>query len=88
MTETIPRNSGFKQILDTLKVEKERGITGKTIISLRLPSHHDCAPQVKAQTATLRYTTEYSELGGSSKRAYLLNLIDTPGHVDFTWCVL
>jgi translation elongation factor EF-4 len=33
MTETIPRNNGSKQILDTLKVEKERGITGKTILS-------------------------------------------------------
>ncbi|KAJ3554902.1 hypothetical protein NM688_g2865 [Phlebia brevispora] len=39
-----------KQVLDKLKVERERGIT------------------VKAQTAR-----------------YLLNLIDTPGHVDFAW---
>ena len=43
------------QILDTLKVERDRGIT------------------VKAQTATMFY------------KDYLMNLIDTPGHVDFSY---
>lgn len=57
LTGAIKVNSG-KQILDSLQVEKERGIT------------------VKAQTASLDYTY------GKSK--YLLNLIDTPGHVDFS----
>lgn len=45
-------------MLDSLQVEKERGIT------------------VKAQSASLIY--EYN------KNNYLLNLIDTPGHVDFS----
>lgn len=67
MTHTIPKNSGSKQVLDTLKVEKERGIT------------------VKAQTASLKYTPGVSGLAGGASRTYLLNLIDTPGHVDFTW---
>lgn len=76
MTDTIPRNSGAKQILDTLKVEKERGIT------------------VKAQTVTLRYTSCSSppgktpsatgELRKGQYQNFLLNLIDTPGHVDFS----
>ncbi|XP_043494053.1 translation factor GUF1 homolog, mitochondrial [Polistes fuscatus] len=57
MTGAIKKNSG-KQVLDTLQVEKERGIT------------------VKAQTASLRYSYEGQN--------YLLNLIDTPGHVDFS----
>ena len=47
------------RVLDTLQVEKERGIT------------------VKAQTSSLVYSR-----GG---RKYLLNLIDTPGHVDFSY---
>ncbi|KAL2711731.1 hypothetical protein V1478_018752 [Vespula squamosa] len=57
ITGAIKRNSG-KQVLDTLQVEKERGIT------------------VKAQTASLLYSYKGQN--------YLLNLIDTPGHVDFS----
>ena len=50
---------GNQQVLDTLQVEKERGIT------------------VKAQTASM---VTGSRMDG---RDYMLNLIDTPGHVDF-----
>ncbi len=53
--------SGKEQVLDTLEVERERGIT------------------VRAQTATMRYESEGSDC--------LLNLIDTPGHVDFGYQV-
>ncbi|XP_037038194.1 translation factor waclaw, mitochondrial [Bradysia coprophila] len=57
ITGAVVKNSGKSQILDSLQVEQERGIT------------------VKAQTASLLY--EYND------KTYLLNLIDTPGHVDF-----
>jgi GTP-binding protein LepA len=49
------------QVLDTLKVERERGIT------------------VKAQTASIVYEDP------RTNQRYLLNLIDTPGHIDFSY---
>ncbi|KAK9768668.1 Translation factor guf1 mitochondrial [Basidiobolus ranarum] len=58
-TGTITTKSGNKQVLDKLKVERERGIT------------------VKAQTVSMFYKHKGKE--------YLVNLIDTPGHVDFSY---
>ena len=59
LTHTIPSGVDNKQVLDRLKVERDRGIT------------------VKAQTASMLHTIGDKE--------YLLNLIDTPGHVDFSY---
>ena len=49
------------QVLDTLQVERDRGIT------------------VKAQTASMIFRDD------RTNKEYLLNLIDTPGHIDFSY---
>lgn len=64
VTGTIEKRKMRDQVLDSMDLERERGIT------------------IKMQPVRMRYT---SSNGSESAREYLLHLIDTPGHIDFSY---
>jgi GTP-binding protein LepA len=70
ITGTIDKRKMKDQVLDRMDLERERGIT------------------IKLQPVTMSYNYDKEAklpIGSLASGRYILNLIDTPGHVDFTY---
>ncbi len=71
ITKTVDARKMHDQLLDTMELEQERGIT------------------IKMQPVRMEYTLPPRDgdrqREGQSSLRYILNLIDTPGHIDFSY---
>src|SRR3989344_502947 len=72
LTKTVTKREMQEQLLDSNPIERERGIT------------------IKMAPVTMRYSVPTHPRGGQNgffggETEYQLNLIDTPGHVDFNY---
>ena len=79
MTGTIEKRKMKEQFLDTMDLERERGITIK-LQPVRMEYEFKNHPH---RFSPSRREGEKEGVGVDSK--YILNLIDTPGHVDFSY---
>ncbi|MFH2104612.1 MAG: translation elongation factor 4 [Parcubacteria group bacterium] len=71
LTKTVTKREMKEQVLDQMDLEREKGIT------------------IKLQPVTMSYQLPVDKLTGKNyaltRNSYTLNLIDTPGHVDFSY---
>ena len=63
LTNTIEKRKMQEQVLDSMELERERGIT------------------IKMQPVRMKW----KYISGTESQEYILNLIDTPGHIDFSY---
>ncbi len=68
LTGTVEKRKMKEQLLDTMDLERERGIT------------------IKLQPVRMEYQIKtQNSINKTQENKYILNLIDTPGHVDFSY---
>jgi GTP-binding protein LepA len=78
ITHTIESRKMRDQVLDSMDLERERGITIKM-----QPVRMEYTPPQPSPKEREKFGT--SPFGGGKEGVYILNLIDTPGHIDFSY---
>ena len=76
ITHTVPERKMRDQVLDSMELERERGITIK-MQPVRMLWHPEGPEPIGSETLRVERRSE--------GREYILNLIDTPGHIDFSY---
>ncbi len=86
ITGTIEKRKMQNQVLDSMELERERGITIKMtpVRMIWKPNH----PTSDKSPLTIDQKSQMSNVTGqrsNSEQSYVMNLIDTPGHIDFAY---
>ncbi len=94
-TNAVSKREAREQMLDSMDIERERGITIKAsavtvfhrhkpgTLQDELEAEYEAPVDEDAPTAV--HTTRKGESAESHGEVYMLNFIDTPGHVDFNY---
>ncbi len=96
LTGTIEKRKMQEQVLDSMELERERGITIKMqpVRMIWRPNHAEIPNSKsqfpnKSQIPNLKQADQSLEIGAwdleLSNSEFILNLIDTPGHIDFSY---
>ncbi len=88
LTKTIPASKMKPQFLDMMDLERERGITIK-LAPVRLEFEFSIFTLACEELVHFKFSNNFqnpnSKSLGFSDSKFVLNLIDTPGHVDFSY---
>lgn len=79
ITHTIPERKMRDQVLDSMELERERGITIK-MQPVRMEFSTKVSPKPSLGDFPLSWAS-----GENQNQTFILNLIDTPGHIDFSY---
>ena len=88
ITGTIEKRKMREQVLDDMELERERGITIKmTPVRMLWKTEHSDGT-INYSPLTFNEESQNLKVNSqklSSEQSYVLNLIDTPGHIDFSY---